>query len=172
MRWVTLALSFLPLAAQRPPEPVTFVDVAAAAGIGFRHDNAATPEKYLIETMGSGAAWIDYDGDGLLDIYFANSAATKAYKPAKPIRAALYRNQGDGTFKDVTDTAGVGAEGVFGMGVAAGDYDNDGDQDLYVIGYGRGILYRNEGNGRFSEVTAQARAFNAGMWGSSGAWFD
>ena len=100
------------------PNKVTFVDVAPAAGIQFQHDNAATAEKYLIETMGGGCAWIDYDQNGLLDLYLVNSAPTKAYKPQKPLRAALYRNNGDGTFTDVTERAGVGAEGLFGMGVA------------------------------------------------------
>jgi hypothetical protein len=154
------------------PGLVMFRDVTAAAGITFRHDNAASSEKYLIETMGAGAAWIDFDGDGQLDIYFANSAETLVYKSARPLRGALYRSNGDGTFRDVTDSSGAAAEGLFGMGVAVGDYDNDGDQDLYVIGYDRGVLYRNDGNGRFSDVTAHARAANRGKWGSSGAWLD
>jgi enediyne biosynthesis protein E4 len=155
-----------------PAPQITFRDVTAAAGIDFRHDNAASPDKYLIETMGSGVAWIDYDGDGRLDLYFGNSAATNAYKPSRPLRSALYRNNGDGTFTDITNNAGVGAEGVFVMGIVVGDYDNDGDQDLYVIGYQRSILYRNEGNGHFSDVTEQAHAANRGAWGSSGAFFD
>lgn len=158
-----------------PPEPVStvrLVDVAARAGITFRHDNAASPEKYLIETMGAGAAWIDYDADGFLDLYLVNSAATEAYRPARPLRSALYRNNGDGTFTDVTLPAGVAAEGLFGMGVAVGDYDNDGLADLYVAGYGRGVLYHNEGNGRFADVTAKAGVANAGKWGSSAAWCD
>jgi len=154
------------------PPPVVFVDVAKQAGISFRHDNAASPEKYLIETMGAGAAWIDFDGDGYLDLYLVNSAATKAYTPALPLRSALYRNNGDGTFTDVTEKAGVGAEGLFGMGVAVGDFDNDGFPDLYVIGYGRSILYHNNGNGTFTDVTEKAGVTNAGKWGSSGAWFD
>src|SRR5215475_6916433 len=104
-----------------PISPVTFLDVASAAGIRFKHDNAASPEKYLIETMGGGCGWIDYDQNGLLDLYLVNSAATPAYKPANPLRGALYRNNGDGTFSDVTLKAGVGAEGLFGMGIAVGD---------------------------------------------------
>jgi len=99
---------------------VTFLDVARPAGITFQHDNAASPEKYLIETMGSGCGWIDYDQNGLLDLYLVNGAATKVYQPARPLRSALYRNNGDGTFADVTTKAGVGAEGLFGMGVAVG----------------------------------------------------
>ncbi|HUA16839.1 MAG TPA: CRTAC1 family protein [Verrucomicrobiae bacterium] len=155
-----------------PPEPVTFVDIAAQAGINFRHDNAASPEKYLIETMGSGCGWIDYDQNGLLDLYLVNGAATRVYTPHQPLRSALYRNNGDGTFTDVTTKAGVGAEGLFGMGVAVGDYDNDGSPDLLVLGYGRCILYHNNGDGTFTDVTARAGVANSGMWASSAAWFD
>ena len=152
--------------------PVTFVDVAPRAGISFVHDNAASAQKYLIETMGAGCGWIDYDQNGLLDLYLVNSAATKAYQPKKPLRSALYRNNGDGTFTDVTERAGVGAEGLFGMGVAVGDYDNDGFPDLFVLGYGRCILYRNNGDGTFTDLTAQAGVENAVCWGSSAGWFD
>ncbi|MGH9730856.1 MAG: CRTAC1 family protein [Candidatus Acidiferrales bacterium] len=157
--------------AQAPPS-VKFVDIAQSAGIDFRHDNAASSEKYLIETMGSGCGWIDYDQDGLLDLYLANGAATRLYKPAHPLRSALYRNNGDGTFTDVTVKVGVGAEGLFGMGVAVGDYDNDGYPDLLVLGYGRCILYHNNGDGTFTDVTARAGVENLGRWASSAAWFD
>ena len=151
---------------------ITFVDVAARAGITFRHDNASSPEKYLIETMGSGCGWIDYDQNGLLDLYLVNGAATRVYTPQKPLRSALYHNNGDGTFTDVTDKAGVGAEGLFGMGVAVGDYDNDGFPDLLVLGYGRCILYHNNRDGTFTDVTARAGVQNSGLWASSAAWFD
>lgn len=151
---------------------VKFTDIARSAGIDFQHENAASPEKYLIETMGSGCGWIDYDQNGLLDLYLANGAATRVYKPKGPTRGALYRNNGDGTFNDVTQKAGVGAEGLFGMGVAVGDYDNDGFPDLLVLGYGRCILYRNNGNGTFTDVTGRAGVANAGRWASSAAWFD
>lgn len=161
-----------PCLARAAQEPVTFVDIAARAGITFRHDNAASPEKYLIETMGSGCAWIDYDQNGLLDLYLVNGAATRVYTPHQPLRSALYRNNGDGTFTDVTAKAGVGAEGLFGMGVAVGDYDNDGFPDLVVLGYGRSILYHNNGDGTFTDVTARAGVENAGLWASSAAWFD
>lgn len=152
--------------------PVQFVDIASQSGITFQHDNAASAEKYLIETMGSGCGWIDYDQNGLLDLYLANGAATSAYTPKQALRGALYRNNGDGTFTDVTGKAGVGAEGLFGMGVAVGDYDNDGFPDLLVLGYGRCILYRNRGDGTFADVTARAGVANAGRWASSAAWFD
>jgi hypothetical protein len=151
---------------------VTFVDVARPAGITFRHDNAASPDKYLIETMGSGCGWIDYDQNGLLDLYMANGAATHVYTPQRSLSSALYHNNGDGTFTDVTARAGVGAEGLFGMGVTVGDYDNDGFPDMLVLGYGRCVLYHNNGDGTFTDVTARAGVQNAGRWASSAAWFD
>jgi enediyne biosynthesis protein E4 len=151
---------------------VTFVDVAHSSGISFQHDNAASPEKYLIETMGSGCGWIDYDQDGLLDLYLVNGSGTRQYTPPHPLRSALYRNNGDGSFTDVTLNARVGAGGLFGMGVAVGDYDNDGYPDLFVLGYGRSILYHNNGNGTFTDVTKTAGVENAGRWASSAAWFD
>ncbi len=152
--------------------PVTYLDVARPAGITFQHDNAASPEKYLIETMCAGCGWIDYNQDGLLDLYLVNGAATRLYKPQHLLRSALYRSNGDGTFTDVTTQAGVGAEGLFGMGVAVGDYDNDGFPDLFVVGYDRSILYHNNGDGTFTDVTARAGVANQGKWGSSAAWFD
>ena len=173
-------MSSLPLALAAPSmrfspsgqTSVRFVDVASQAGIKFRHDNAASPEKYLIETMGSGCGWIDYDQNGLLDLYLVNGATTHVYTPKQPLRSALYRNNGDGTFTDVTAKAGVGAEGLFGMGVAVGDYDNDGFPDLLVLGYGRCILYHNNGDGTFTDVSARAGVQNSGLWSSSAAWFD
>lgn len=151
---------------------VTFSDIASSSGITFVHDNAVTPEKYLIESMGAGCAWIDYDQDGYMDVYLVNSAATKVYVPRQPLRSALYRNNGDGTFTDVTKSAGVGAEGLFGMGVAVGDYDNDGFPDLFVAGYGQCILYRNNGFGGFVDATEKTKIDNHGYWASSAAWFD
>jgi len=157
--------------AVRVPQ-VSFIDIARTAGLAFTHDNAASPEKYLIETMGSGCGWLDYDQNGLFDIYLVNGAATRLYSPTRPLRSALYKNNGDGSFTDVTEHAGVGAEGLFGMGVAVGDYDNDGFPDLFVLGYGRCILYHNNGDGTFSDVTPRAGVGNVGKWGSSAAWFD
>ena len=151
---------------------VRYVDVAGSAGISFLHDNAASPEKYLIETMGSGCGWIDYDQNGLLDLYLVNGASARPNTSKHAARSALYRNNGDGTFTDVTIKAGVGAEGLFGMGVAVGDYDNDGFPDLLVLGYGRSILFHNNGNGTFTDVTDRAGVGNIRKWGSSAAWFD
>src|SRR5436190_16512323 len=108
---------------EQPLNQPRFVDVSRAAGITFEHYNAASPEKYLIETMGSGCGWIDYDQNGLLDLYLVNGASARPNTSKHAARSALYRNNGAGTFTDATITAGVGAEGMFGMGVAVGDYD-------------------------------------------------
>jgi hypothetical protein len=122
--------------------------------------------------MGSGCGWIDYDQNGLLDLYLVNGASARPNTSKHALRSALYRNNGDGTFTDVTIEAGVGAEGLFGMGVAVGDYDNDGFPDLLVLGYGRCILFHNNGNGTFTDVTDRAGVGNIRKWGSSAAWFD
>jgi len=106
--------------------------------------------------MGSGCGWIDYDQNGLLDLYLVNGASRRANTSKHALRSALYRNNGDGTFTDVTIKAGVDAEGLFGMGAAVGDYDNDGCPDLFVLGYGRCILFHNNGNGTFTDVTDRA----------------
>ena len=113
--------------AERGPTspPVRFTDIRKPSGIDFVQDATQTEEKYYLETMGTGVAWIDYDQDGLLDLYFVQSAATDAYKPAHPLRSALYHNNGDGTFTDVTEKARLGGEGHYGQGVAVGDFDND-----------------------------------------------
>jgi hypothetical protein len=151
---------------------VHFTDIRKSAGITFQQDSTQTDEKYYLETMGTGVAWIDYDQDGLMDLYFVQSGATDAYKPSQALRSALYRNNGDGTFTDVTGKAGVGGEGHYGQGVAVGDYNNDGFPDLYVTGYGRAILYRNNGNGTFTDVTAKAGVADDGAWSTSAGWFD
>ena len=155
-----------------PAIPVHYTDVRESAKITFQQDSTQTEEKYYLETMGTGVAWIDYDQDGLMDLYFVQSAATDLYKPPHPIRSALYHNNGDGTFTDVTEKAGVGGEGHYGQGVAVGDYDNDGYPDLYVTGYGRAILYHNNGNGTFTDVTARAQLADEGGWSTSAGWFD
>jgi enediyne biosynthesis protein E4 len=155
-----------------PPASVHFTEIRKSAGITFKQDSTQTDEKYYLETMGTGVAWIDYDQDGLMDLYLVQSGATDAYKPSHPLRSALYRNNGDGTFTDVTEKAGVGGEGHYGQGVAVGDYNNDGFPDLYVTGYGRAILYRNNGDGTFTDVTAKAGVADEGAWSTSAGWFD
>ena len=151
---------------------VRFTDIRQAAGITFVQDSTESDQKYYLETMGTGAGWIDYDQDGLMDLYLVQTGATDAYKPDHPLRSALYHNNGDGTFTDVTARAGVGGEGHYGQGVAVGDYDNDGYPDLYVTGYGRAILYHNNGDGTFTDVTAKAGIADEGQWSTSAAWVD
>jgi hypothetical protein len=141
-----------------------------STGINWVHDNALSPERYLPETMGPGCAFLDYDNDGWMDIYLVNSGTSDFYKPSKPIRNALYKNNRDGTFKDVTEKAGV-AGGTFGMGVAVGDYNNDGFPDIFVTAYGKCILYRNNGDGTFTDVTEKA-GLTAPGWTTSAVWFD
>jgi hypothetical protein len=158
--------------AQDAPVPVHFTDIRKTAGITFVQDSTESDEKYYLETMGTGVAWLDYDQDGLMDLYFVQTGPTDAYKPAKPLRSALYHNNGDGTFTDFTEKAGVGGEGHYGQGVAVGDFDNDGFPDLYVTGYGRAILYHNNGDGTFTDVTAKAGVADQGQWSSSAGWFD
>jgi hypothetical protein len=152
--------------------PVRYADIRQSAGITFLQDATATDEKYYLETMGTGVAWLDYDQDGLMDLYFVQSAATDIYKPPQPLRSALYHNNGDGTFIDVTEKAGVGGQGHYGQGVAVGDFDNDGYPDLYVTGYGSAILYHNNGDGTFADVTAKAGVADKGGWSASAGWFD
>jgi enediyne biosynthesis protein E4 len=143
---------------------------ASASGIGWVHDNAMSANRYLPETMGPGVAFLDYDNDGWMDIYLVNSGPCDFWTPAAPVRNALYKNNRDGTFTDVTEKAGV-AGGSFGMGAVVGDYDNDGWPDLLVTAYGRVILYRNNHDGTFTDVTQKAGVASPG-WTTSGVWFD
>ncbi|HEX8189384.1 MAG TPA: CRTAC1 family protein [Pyrinomonadaceae bacterium] len=150
---------------------VTFTEVPAKeSGISWTHNNAMSPQRYLPETVGAGCAFFDYDNDGWMDVYLVNSGPSDFYAPKPSPRNALYRNNRNGTFADVTDRAGVAGE-TFGMGAAAGDYDGDGWQDLYVTAYGRNILYRNNGNGTFTDVTARAGVAAPG-WSTCATWFD
>jgi len=155
-----------------PPVKVTFTDIRKQAGITFLQDSTQTEEKLYLETMGTGVGWLDYDQDGLMDLYFVQSGPTKLYKPDHPMRSALYHNNGDGTFTDVTEKAGVAAENHYGQGVAIADYDNDGYPDIYVTGYQRAILYHNNGNGTFTDVTAKAGVADDSGWSTSAAWLD
>jgi hypothetical protein len=183
MRTFTLALAVSALgtwwlAATKPAvDPITFVDRAVPAGIDFILRNSATPEKHQIETMISGVAVFDYNNDGKPDIYFVNGAAIpKLEKTDSSYRNRLYRNNGDGTFTDVTAQAGVSGAG-YGMGVAAGDFDNDGNVDLFLPGVNRNILYRNRGDNTFEDVTAKAHLEGIDsqlgkVWSIAAGWFD
>ncbi len=128
---------------------------ASSSGISWRHVNGRSPMAHLPETVGPGCGFLDYDNDGWMDIYLVNSGPCDFFQPAKPLSNALYHNNRDGTFTDVTAKAGVPGN-AYGMGVAVGDYDGDGFPDLYVTQYPRSILYHNNGDGTFSDVTAKA----------------
>jgi hypothetical protein len=148
-----------------------FVEIpSAASGVSWVHTAGKSVEHYLPETTGAGCAFIDYDNDGWMDIYLVNSGKCGFFNPNPPLSNALYRNNRDGTFTDVTAKAGVGAGG-YGQGVAVGDYDGDGFPDIYVTQYGRSILYHNNGDGTFADVTEKAGVAAPG-WSSSAVWFD
>ncbi len=149
---------------------LSFIDVTKEAGIEWVHDNGMSPRRLLPETMVGGGAVFDYDNDGWMDIYLVTASTADFYKPSSPRRNALYRNNGDGTFTDVTERAGVGGRG-FASGAAAGDYDGDGWTDLYVTGVRFSILYRNRGDGTFEDVTGASGTAAPG-WSSSAAWLD
>jgi hypothetical protein len=140
------------------------------SGITWVHDNALSPDRFLPETTGAGAAFLDYDGDGWMDVYLVNSGPCDFFRPRVPLANALYRNNGNSTFTDVTDKAGL-AGGTFGMGAFAADYDNDGRTDLYVTAYGRATLFHNEGDGTFADVTDQAGVAVPG-WTTPAVFFD
>jgi len=160
---------------------VQFTDVTQAVGIDFKHESSATSNKYLVETMGGGVALLDYDNDGRLDVFFTNGAKIKDPMPPQELPDKsdrrfwnrLYRQNLDGTFGDVTEKAGLTGmpQNRYGMGAAVGDYDNDGFQDLYVTNYGQNTLYRNNGDGTFSDVTGSA-GVAAGGWSASAGFFD
>jgi hypothetical protein len=153
-----------------PPSPAFEEIPASASGISWTHVNGRSPMAHLPETIGSGCAFFDYDNDGWMDIYLVNSGPCDFYEPARPLSNALYHNNRDGTFTDVTKQAGV-AGNAYGMGVAVGDYDGDGFPDLYVTQYPRSILYHNNGDGSFADVTAKAGLAAPG-WATSAVWFD
>jgi len=157
---------------QANPYGVQFRDVTRAAGIHFHHERAASADKLYYETMGAGVAFLDYNQDGYLDIFFVNSGYTPFFHPATPPQPVLYRNNGNGTFTDVTAQSGIHADGTFFMGVAVGDYDNDGYPDIYMTGYRHSVLYHNNGDGTFTDVTAKAGVGDDGNWATAAGWFD
>jgi hypothetical protein len=158
--------------------PGKFIDITSASGVRFQHLASHTSRKYLLETMGSGVALFDYDNDGRLDIFLVNGAplADPTPKGTIPEKSGakywnrLFHQRSDGIFEDMTEKAGL--QGVhYGMGVAVGDYDNDGYEDLYVTAYGGNRLYHNNGDGTFSDVTEKAGVGGSG-WSTSAAWID
>lgn len=158
--------------------PGNFVDDSARLGVNFLHQAPHSPRKYLLETMGSGVALFDYDNDGKLDIFLVNGAPFGEFVPKGTIPQKtgpkywnrLYHQKSDGTFEDVTERAGLQGTG-YGMGVAVGDYDNDGYEDLFVTALGGNKLYHNNGNGTFTDVTEKAGVGGSG-WSTSTAWVD
>jgi len=153
------------------PPPLRFVEVSRQAGIEFQHFNGATGEYYYPETYGSGAGFLDYDRDGWLDVYLVNGAALgTATPPVPPPQNRMFRNRGDGTFLDATAQTGTGHTG-FGMGCAVGDYDDDGNADLYVANFGPNVMYRNRGDGTFADVTG-ALGVGDERWASSCGFLD
>jgi hypothetical protein len=166
--WVACPFLFASGSVEPPP---LFREVPSSeSGITWVHENARSANRYLPETAGPGVAIFDYNNDGKMDILFVNSGPSSFYKPPAKLHHALYRNNGDGTFTDVTREAGITAD-IFGMGAAVADYDGDGWPDIFITGYGKAILYHNNGNGTFSDVTAQS-GIGQPKWGTSAVWFD
>ena len=153
----------------RPSGPIEFTDITAQAGIHFKHNSGAFGKKYLPETMGSGACFLDYDNDGWQDILLVNSTDWPGRRSGKSF-PALYHNNRDGTFSDVTRQAGLAIE-MYGLGCTVADYDNDGNVDIYITTVGSNHLFRNLGNGKFADVTAKAGVADPGF-SASAVWFD
>jgi hypothetical protein len=175
----TLSAATAPLQSVKPsPDLAKYTDVTSALNINFEYVASHTSKKYLIETMGSGVALFDYDNDGRLDIFVVNGAPLSDPTPKGTIPKKmgpkdwnrLFHQKKDGTFEDVTEKAGLQGVG-YGMGVAVGDYDNDGFEDLYVTAYGGNKLYHNNGDGTFADVTERAGVAGSG-WSTSAAWVD
>ena len=165
---LVIALAGVAVAAQQQPRGIAFTDVTAAAGITFTHNSGRAGKKYLPETLGSGAAFFDADGDGWPDLFLVISKNWTA--GGKRSLSALYRNTGKGSFTDATPGSGLDVD-MYGLGVAAGDYDNDGRQDLYVTALEGDRLFHNEGSGKFKDVTKLSGIANA-VFGTSAAWLD
>ena len=167
-----VALAAFPPPAPAPPSPSlpTFTDVAAQAGIRFQHLNGSPEKNYIFEAKGGGVCLLDYDGDGLLDIYFVNGNTLEDVRRGVSHPSALYRANGDGTYADVTTAAGVAGRG-WGMGCTVGDYDNDGLPDLHVLGINGNVLYHNTPDHRFEDATAKA-GLEGGRWSTSAAFVD
>jgi hypothetical protein len=166
-----LVLALCTLACPHVYAGIVLHDVSKASGITFVHTDGSSGRRYLVESVSAGLALFDFDRDGDVDIYFLNGAPLKGTRADIAPRNRLYRNDGKWAFTDVTEQAGVGHTG-FGLGVTAGDYDNDGDLDLYVNNYGPNCLYRNDGDGTFTDVTAQAGVANGHRVGAAAHFLD
>ena len=169
---MVLLLTFI-LIGSAAAQPPIFVDATEEAGIHFKHSNGKTEHKHIIETMGSGVVFFDYDTDGDADLYFVNSGNIPQEKQdteQAQLGNVLYRNEGDGRFTDVTETTGTGDTG-YGMAAAAGDIDNDGDADLYVANFGQDTLYRNNDDGTFTDIT-KAAGIDNDLWGIAAIYLD
>jgi enediyne biosynthesis protein E4 len=149
-----------------------FTDVTASAGITWKHFNGESPDAHLIETKNGGAAFLDFDQDGLMDIFLVNGGETPRGKSSIPVRNAIYRNIGNGKFEEVAAKVGVDRISFYGIGVAVGDYDNDGYPDLLVTGYPECALFHNNRDGTFSNVAGKAGLKESGRWSTGAAWFD
>jgi enediyne biosynthesis protein E4 len=158
------------MSAFRQDPPVQFSNIAEKAGLHFRHENGATPEKYLPETMGGGGLFFDYDNDGWIDVLLVNGGSLKDAERGARSRHGLFRNTGNGVFKDASDSSGITVFG-YGMGGCAADFDNDGWTDVYLTGATENRLYRNTSRGTFTDVTRVA-GVAAGMWSASCAFGD
>ena len=178
-RWLCLLLGLLVTAACRREQPaplpvagpIQLHDVTPETGITFLHNDGSSGRRFIIEPMCAGLALFDYDDDGLTDVYFLNGAPLPGTTVDVPPKNHLYRNLGHWKFVDVTDPSGTGDEG-YGLGVTAGDFDNDGDQDLYLNNNGPNVLYRNNGDGTFTDVTTEAGVGNGDLVGAGAAFLD
>lgn len=166
LRIISLLLLTAGSVASQPP---IFVDVTEETGIHFKHNSGATDHKHIIETMGSGGVFFDYDTDGDVDLYFVDSGNVPSEKQ-QASGNVLYRNEGDGRFTDVTEISGTGDTG-YGMAASAGDIDNDGDPDLYVANFRQDKLYRNNGDGTFTDITEAAGIDNT-LWSIAAVYLD
>ena len=167
-----LTALFVPLLTAGAADREIFTDVTSSAGLAWQQFSGESPDRIMIEAASGGVAFLDYDGDGLLDIFLVNGGETPKGKSPAPLKNALYRNLGNGKFEDVTAKSGLEKLSFYGMGAAVGDYDNDGHPDIYITGFPQGALFHNHGDGTFTDESEKAGVKNPGRWSACGAWFD